>query len=75
MLDHSSKLLSVAHLNSANALAPDDLTTLESAWTEGEQGAADLLVLEARADVAELLVDAEALLLLVVAIADVADED
>lgn len=35
----------------------------------------DLLVFEARADVAELLVDAEALLLLVVAVADVADED
>lgn len=34
-----------------------------------------LLVLEARADVAELLVDAEALLLLVVAVAHVADED
>lgn len=34
-----------------------------------------LVVLEARADVAELLVDAEALLLLVVAVAHVADED
>lgn len=34
-----------------------------------------LFVLEAGADVAELLVDAEALLLLVVAVADVADED
>lgn len=34
-----------------------------------------LLVLEAGADVAELLVDAEPLLLLVLAIADVADED
>lgn len=51
------------------------LTTPESTWTEGGQGAADLLVFEARADVAELLVDAEALLLLVVAVADVADED
>ena len=34
-----------------------------------------LFVLEAGSDVAELLVDAEALLLLVVAVADVADED
>lgn len=35
----------------------------------------NLLVLEARADVSKLLVDAEALLLFVLAIADVADED
>jgi hypothetical protein len=35
----------------------------------------DLLVFEPRTDVAELLVDAEALLLLVVAVAYVADED
>ena len=42
---------------------------------EARAWAAYLVVLEARADVAELLVDAEALLLLVVAVAYVADED
>jgi hypothetical protein len=68
---NSSKLVtSAAHLNSANA--KDSRSACRG---RGVGCDSDLLVFEARADVAELLVDAEALLLLVVAVADVADED